>query len=226
MEKIMEFMPIFLALGVAVILHEVAHGAVAYLRGDDTAKVMGRLTLNPIKHVDPFGTIILPIALKVLGSPFLFGYAKPVPVQFHRLRSPRFDSILVAVAGPLTNVLIAVVSLIALVKIPREFLDMNIIRDTLVFSFQINILLACFNMLPILPLDGGRVFENLLPKAIGREYAKTEAYGMLLIILLLGFMPKISEVLFGEKLTFFEAILSPMVDVLREWILSFVNFIV
>lgn len=177
----------------AVVLHELAHGYVAYRLGDPTAAQAGRLTLNPIAHVDPFGTVILPLVLLFTGSPFLFGYAKPVPVNFMNLYNPRRDMVLVALAGPLTNLLLAAIAAFflklfittAVLKgaVPPDStkLILQLIHTTLL----INVSLAVFNMLPVPPLDGGRVATGLLPRAPALALARLEPYGMLIILLLM-----------------------------------------
>ena len=165
--------------------HEAAHGFVAYRLGDDTAARAGRLTLNPLAHVDPFGTVLLPALLLLTRTGFLFGYAKPVPVNFGRLRHPRRDSVLVALAGPGTNVLLAIISalLFYLVDyVPRgvsNWLALNL-RN----SLNVNIVLCVFNMLPFPPLDGGRVAVGILPRFLARPLAQVEPYGMLILMLL------------------------------------------
>jgi len=169
----------------AVTFHEAAHGFVAYRLGDDTAARAGRLTLNPLAHVDPFGTVLLPALLLLTRTGFLFGYAKPVPVNFGRLRHPRWDSVLVALAGPGTNVLLAIISalLFYLVDyVPRgvsNWLALNL-RN----SLNVNIVLCVFNMLPFPPLDGGRVAVGILPRFLARPLAQVEPYGMLILMLL------------------------------------------
>ena len=174
----------------AIILHEVMHGTVAKALGDDTAARAGRLTLNPISHIDPFGTLFLPALLLFLNLP-VFGFAKPVPVDFRRLRNPRTGMIAVAAAGPLTNLTLAVVSAIAM----RVMMD-NLrtpwgpsIALPLVYmaraSVFINVVLGVFNLFPLLPLDGGRVAAGLMPPHMARSFARLEPYGFLILLLLL-----------------------------------------
>ncbi len=174
---------------VAVILHEVAHGWVADKLGDDTARWMGRLTLNPINHIDPIGTIAIPLLLLVVGSPFLFGYAKPVPINFRKLRHPKRDMVWVALAGPVTNVLLALVSaaiLFVVAKLPPE---LGWISGPIGLMSQasiiINLVLCIFNLLPLPPLDGGRVAVGLLPGPASYQLSRLEPYGFLIIVALL-----------------------------------------
>jgi len=177
----------------AVVFHEVAHGYVAYRLGDATAARMGRLTLNPFAHVDPFGTVVLPLLLLFSGAPFLFGYAKPVPVDFLNLRDPRRGMVLVALAGPVTNLLLAGISAVvlrALLSLPVP--DSGFLTDNLVViahmakaSVFMNVGLAVFNLLPLPPLDGGRVATGLLPPSSALALARLEPYGMLIIMALL-----------------------------------------
>lgn len=173
-----------LPLLVAVILHEVAHGWVAFRLGDPTAKALGRLTLNPIPHVDPFGTLLLPGMLILTGSPFVFGYAKPVPVDFRFLRHPKRDMVWVAAAGPAVNVLLAVLSATAF-KVAAGSGEPGLLATMLLYSVFLNITLAVFNMLPIPPLDGGRVAVGLLPRALALPFARLEPVGMIVVIVLL-----------------------------------------
>ena len=166
----------------AVTLHEAAHGYVALRFGDDTALREGRVTFNPLKHIDPFGTVLLP-ALLYLSSGFLFGYAKPVPVNFSRLHHPRRDMIWVALAGPLTNVALAIVSALlvyGLYLLPSS--PAAWAADNLRNSIQINVILCVFNMLPFPPLDGGRVAVGLLPNFLALPLARLEPYGMFILL--------------------------------------------
>jgi len=174
----------------AIIVHEVMHGAVAKALGDDTAARAGRLTLNPIPHIDPFGTLFLPALLLFLHLP-VFGFAKPVPVDFRRLRNPRTGMIAVAAAGPLTNLTLAVISAIAMRLLmdnlrapwgPSIALPLVYMARASVF---INVVLGVFNLFPLLPLDGGRVAAGLMPLPMARSFARLEPYGFLILLLLL-----------------------------------------
>jgi Zn-dependent protease len=169
----------------AIILHEVMHGFVALAFGDNTAQRAGRLTLNPIRHIDPFGTLIMPAILIFSHLP-VFGYAKPVPVDFRNLRPQRLGMILVSAAGPLTNLSLAIVSAIALRSIDAgNGGGGGLLSAMLLASVLINVMLAVFNLFPLLPLDGGRVLAGLLPPELARSYARIERYGFLILFLLL-----------------------------------------
>jgi Zn-dependent protease len=167
----------------AVTFHEAAHGFVAYRFGDDTAARAGRMTLNPLSHVDPFGTVLLPALLLMSHTGFLFGYAKPVPVNFGRLRHPRWGGVLVALAGPMTNVLLAIISaLLAYGIFLLPHTSALWARDNLQNSIELNAVLCVFNMLPFPPLDGGRVAVGILPGFLARPLARVEPYGMLIVM--------------------------------------------
>jgi len=173
----------------AIVLHEVAHGWVADKLGDDTARWMGRLTLNPLKHIDPIGTVLVPILLLVAGSPFIFGYAKPVPVNFRKLRRPKQDMVWVALAGPVTNVLLAIASaglLAAMAALPDSMVWLaQPVALMCQASILINLVLCIFNLIPLPPLDGGRVAVGLLPGRLSYQLSRLEPFGFFIIIALL-----------------------------------------
>ena len=173
---------------VAVVFHEVAHGYAAYKLGDNTAKVAGRLTLNPISHIDPIGTIFLPAILIIFHSPVLFGWAKPVPVNFFNLRNPKRDSAIVAAAGPVTNIVLAALFGITyklLLFLPLSAALMNPLAITCMYGVQLNLIFAFFNLIPILPLDGGRILAAFLPPRWAYNFSKIEPYGVWIVMGLL-----------------------------------------
>jgi Zn-dependent protease len=196
-----------LPLIVAITFHEAAHGFVAHALGDNTAWERGRVTFNPLKHIDPFGTLILPAMLLLAHSPFLFGYAKPVPVNFRALRHPRIDMVWVALAGPATNIILALAAALAfhgLSLAPAGAAQW--LADNLRNALVVNVVLAVFNMLPIPPLDGGRVAVGLLPGVLAGALARLEPYGMLILIALLILLP-LAGSQFGLNLDVISAIL-------------------
>jgi Zn-dependent protease len=196
-----------LPLVIAITFHEAAHGFVAHRLGDNTAYDLGRVSFNPLRHIDPFGTLIMPAMLFMAHSPFLFGYAKPVPVNFRALRSPRIDMVWVALAGPATNIALALLAAAAFHVV--GFLPANSAQwavDNLKNALVINVILAVFNMLPIPPLDGGRVAVGLLPRVLALPLSRLEPFGMLILIGILILLPLVGSQ-FGLNLDVISAIL-------------------
>lgn len=200
---------------IAITFHEAAHGYVAWKLGDDTARRLGRVTFNPIKHIDVFGTILLPIVMWVTTS-FIFGYAKPVPVDFARLNRPRRDMVLVAAAGPGINLALALISAILLhIAALFEGNTGTVLTFALQASVFINVLLAVFNMLPLPPLDGGRVAVGLLPDALARPLARLERWGFPILIFVLLIVPAIASQ-FGSSFSPFWSVIAPIVSFVVE----------
>lgn len=187
----------------AITIHETAHGWVAAKLGDKTAWMMGRLTLNPIKHIDPIGTIVVP-AILFYTSGFIFGWAKPVPINYNALRSPKQDMLWVAIAGPASNFIMAFFWLLLLITINTGFF-----ANMAQFGIYINLLLAVLNLLPLPPLDGGRVMSALLPNKLARQYDQLEPYGLFILLALL---------VFGV----FQNLIFPIVQSIQQFMLSFV----
>jgi Zn-dependent protease len=208
-----------LPLIIAITFHEAAHGFVAHHFGDNTAWDRGRVSFNPLRHIDPFGTLIMPAILLLSHSPFLFGYAKPVPVNFRALRNPRIDMVWVALAGPATNIFLALLAALAFHGV--GWLPANAARwlaDNLKNALVINVVLAIFNMLPIPPLDGGRVAVGLLPNVLAVPLSRLEPWGMLILIGFLILLPLAGSQL-GLNLDVISAILRTATNFVIQLIL-------
>ncbi len=204
---------------IAITLHEAAHGFVAWRLGDDTAYRLGRVTFNPLRHIDAFGTILLP-ALMWITTNFLFGWAKPVPVNFARLRRPRRDMVLVAAAGPATNLILAVIS--AMLLHFAAALPDNVaawVNNVLFVSVFINVILAVFNMLPLPPLDGGRVAVGLLPDWLAFPLARLERWGLLVLIGVIFVVPMVAAQ-FGYDVSIFGWLILPVVQFFVDAIMA------
>jgi Zn-dependent protease len=205
-----------LPIVLAITLHEAAHGWAADRLGDDTARRAGRVSLNPVRHVDPVGTVLLPGFL-LMVAPIVFGWAKPVPVQPGRLRRPRRDMALVAAAGPALNFVLALACAWLLLVPPAIGGEAGLwLQHNLLNALLINLVLGVFNLFPIPPLDGGRIAVGLLPMALARRWAQLERYGLLILLSLLFLVPLVSRQLgmeFSPLATFVFGVLRPVVAV-------------
>ena len=204
---------------IAITFHEAAHGYVARYLGDETASRLGRVSLNPLRHIDPLGTIALPGLLLLAGSPFLFGYAKPVPVNFRALRNPRIGMVLVAAAGPAMNIALAIAAALSFhlaVYLPGTVAQWVVLN--LKNALIINVILAVFNLFPLPPLDGGRIAVGLLPNVLARQLARLEPYGMIILIGLLILLPLLGSQM-GLDLNFVSRFISVSTDAVIELIL-------
>jgi Zn-dependent protease len=225
-ETLFQAAAVILPVIFAIVFHEVAHGWMARALGDPTAHEMKRLSLNPLRHVDMIGTVILPAFLKLVGAP-VFGWAKPVPVNYRRLRNPRLGMMAVAAAGPGSNLILALLAAVAMGLLTRAFIDGSQPSGFWVFVgynlqnfLLINIFLAFFNLLPIPPFDGSHIVEGLLPRQAARRYAQLRPYGFPLLFVLLLVLPWAFP-----SLRIVERLVVPPVEWMHEWFVGIVRAI-
>ena len=204
----------------SVVLHEYAHGWQALKEGDDTAYMLGRLTLNPVPHIDPFGSVLLPVMLALLNSPFLIGWAKPVPVNPRNYRNYRGGDIRVSLAGIVVNLGLAVISTLLLIIVirltdvlPALTPSLEILARMMQYGILVNLILAFFNLIPIPPLDGSHVFYHLLPPKLGMQYRQLQRYGMLILLMLL----MIGRPIFALFMAPAEVLFNLAITIVRMW---------
>ena len=206
---------------IAITFHEAAHGYVAYKLGDPTAHEQGRVSFNPIRHIDPFGTVVLPLLL-FITSGWILGWAKPVPVNPSRLNSPRRDMIFVAAAGPGINLALALASGALLSAFGGTTAEPEFLRRLLTFSIYFNVLIGVFNLIPIPPLDGGRIAVGLLPGSLAYPLQRVEPYGMWIVIGILVIVPLVTYQL-GNEINIFASLIQPVVNAIIGGIASLVG---